>query len=226
MSQSRGKRGEIIHNRTAFEESCTIPSQLIVIFVQGLRFDLVNRGDEGAGRLGHLAGSSRHRQCAQRGHSPNASAASFVRQECDRDRMNSPTCGYLVSLAQKRERRRVRLGELAALGELVPFRGLESVRFNGFGLGESHHLISLMTAATIAMTTTRSQKPKIEDRTSHHGQSMKPVILHAMKTMVNRPKNLTPPPLLLLSSLIRRLLSAIKKPPCWTAWNCLVIFGF
>ena len=57
MSQLRGKRGEIIHNRMAFEESHTIFSQLIVIFVQELRFDLVNRGDEGAGAgLGALRG--------------------------------------------------------------------------------------------------------------------------------------------------------------------------
>ena len=66
MSQLRGKRGEIIHNRMAFEESYTIPSQLIVIFVQGLRFGLVNRGDEGAG-----AGSATLRGRAAIGNVPS-----------------------------------------------------------------------------------------------------------------------------------------------------------
>lgn len=46
--------------------------------------------------------------------------------------------GYLVPLAQKRERGRVRLGELAALGELVLLRGLERVRFDARGLGYRH----------------------------------------------------------------------------------------
>lgn len=46
--------------------------------------------------------------------------------------------GYLVPLAQKRERGRVRLGELAALGELVLLRGFERVRLDARGLGYRH----------------------------------------------------------------------------------------
>lgn len=46
--------------------------------------------------------------------------------------------GYLVLLAQKRERGRVRPGERAALGELVTLHGLERVRFDARGLGYRH----------------------------------------------------------------------------------------
>lgn len=49
--------------------------------------------------------------------------------------------GYLVPLAQKRERGRIGLRELAPLRQLVPFGGLERVRFDaggGFASGMPH----------------------------------------------------------------------------------------
>ena len=46
--------------------------------------------------------------------------------------------GYLVPLAKQGERGRVGLRELAPLRQLVPFRGLERVRFDARGLGYRH----------------------------------------------------------------------------------------
>ena len=142
MSQLRGKRGEITRNRMAFEESYTIPSQLIVIFVQGLQFGLVNRGDEGAGRA--------RAPCGVESSSAMCLVGQIARHECgrlcaagsDKGRMNSPTCDYLVPLAKQGERGRVGLGERAALRQLVPFRGLESVRLDAWGLGKGHAITS------------------------------------------------------------------------------------
>ena len=105
-----------------FEESHTIPSQQNVNLVQKLRFGLVSRGDEGTeanpgashcrAAIGNvLSGTSPRRE---RGESPDP---------CH----SAGGVGNLVPLAQKRERGRVRLGELAALGQLVPFGGLERV---------------------------------------------------------------------------------------------------
>ena len=50
--------------------------------------------------------------------------------------------GYLVPLAKQGERGRIGLRELAPLRQLVPFRGLERVRFNAPGAWLSACLIS------------------------------------------------------------------------------------